>query len=99
MFTETEPFGSDENDEDDEEEGVVELFAAAGVLLVGSMNGNPSAVKGHVGVAVNKEGNNHNGKRTRQGCRGRLYGCKKWRWRRRHRGGQRWYGRECGVRG
>jgi len=58
---------------------VVELFVAAEVFLAGSMNGNPAAVGGHVGVAVNKEGNNHNGKRTQQGCGGRLYGCEKWR--------------------
>ena len=45
---------------------MVELFVAAEVFLAGSMNGNPAAVGGHVGVAVNKEGNNHNGKRTRQ---------------------------------
>ena len=62
-----------------EEEGVVELLTAAEVLLAGSMNGNPTAFGGHVGVVVNKEGNNHNGKRTRHGCGGQLYGFKKWR--------------------
>ncbi|KAG5124865.1 hypothetical protein JHK82_031602 [Glycine max] len=49
IFSETEPFDSDENDEDDEEEDVVELFVAAEVFLAGSMNGNPAAVGGHVG--------------------------------------------------
>jgi len=44
-----------------EEEGVVELLAAAEVLLADSRNGDPAAVGGHVEVADCKEGNNHNG--------------------------------------
>ena len=62
-----------------EEEGVVELLTAAEVLLANSTNDDPATVGGSVWVGVSKEGNNHNGKRTRQGCGGRLYGCEKWR--------------------
>ena len=49
----------------DEGERVVELFAAAKVLLADPKNGDPAMVEGHVGVAVGNEGTNHNGKRTR----------------------------------
>jgi len=48
-----------------EGERVVELFAAAKVLLADPKNGDPTMVEGHVGVAVGNEGNNHNGKWTR----------------------------------
>ena len=58
---------------------MVELLTVAEVLFANSTNDDPATVRGHVGVAVSKEGNNHNGKRTRQGCGGRLYGCEKWR--------------------
>ena len=62
------------------EEGVVELLATAGVLLADLGNGDPVAVGGRVGVAVSKEGNNRNGKWSRQGCGMRLYECRRWRW-------------------
>ena len=46
------------------EEGVVELLVAAGVLLADLGNGDPTAVKGRVGVTVSKKGNNRNGKQS-----------------------------------
>ena len=61
-------------------EGVVKLLAAVGVLLADLKNGDPAVVGGRVGVAVSKEGNNRNGKWSRQGCGMRLYECRRWRW-------------------
>lgn len=62
-----------------EGEGVVELLSATEVLLADSENGDSAVVGGHVRVAVGDEGNNHNVKRTRQGCGERLYECDQWR--------------------
>ena len=72
---EVEPFCSVKG----EGEGVVELLSTAEVLLADSENGDPAGVRGHVRVAVGDEGNNHNGKRTGQGCGERLYECDQWR--------------------
>jgi len=57
------------------EEGVVELLTATGILLADLGNGDLAAVEGRVGVAVSKEGNDHNEKWSRQGCGMRLYEC------------------------
>ena len=61
------------------EEGVVELLVVAGILLADLGNGDPVAVEGHVGVAVSKERNDCNEKRSWQGCVMRLYECGEWR--------------------
>ena len=47
---------------------MVELLVVAGILLADLGNGDPVAVEGHVGVAVSKEGNDRNGKRSQKGC-------------------------------
>ena len=44
------------------EEGVVEFLVVVGVLLADLENGDPTVVRGRVGVAVSKEGNDHNEK-------------------------------------
>ena len=59
------------------EEGVV--VAAAGELLADLGNGDLATIRGRVGVVVSKEGNEHNGKRSRQGRGMRLYECGGWR--------------------
>ena len=74
------------------EEGVVKLLAAAGVLLANLENGDPTAVGRRVGVAISKEGNDRNGKRSWQGCGMWLYECGGWRWSR--HGRRRWHGRQ-----
>ena len=61
------------------EERVVELLVVVGVLLADLGNGDLATVRGRVGVVVSKEGNEHNGKRSRQGRGMRLYECGGWR--------------------